>query len=726
MTAPTIFCNECGASNPLQATLCFACNNALQPFAASLLLQAQAAPTSAAVPTGKVRGPLAQSFLLHSRYSIVGQIGIGGFGAVYQAKDTLFSHRLVAIKEMNQDGLSSQELAEATAAFEHEALLLTGLTHPNLPRIHDHFSEQGRSYVVMDFIAGDTLEDYLGKYSQLLPVEMVLEIGIQLCTVLDYLHTHQPPIIFRDLKPANIMRTADNHVYLIDFGIARHFKPGKAKDTIPLGSKGYAAPEQYGKAQTTSQSDIYGLGATLHQLLTGDDPSLALFHFKPVPSSGSPIFAQLNVLLEQMVEMEMSKRPASMAMVKQELQRILAQVSAQKSSHVVKRRTFLRGCLSLVATCSAGFAIATFIVEKPNVIDMLLAHPFTGTTPAHSLSPATPAQARLLSKPLYTYHGHAGSVTAVSWSPHGQYIASAGTFDSSVQVWDANTGILVIVPDLAMYPAEKRLLSRESVPALFATNGQRVDALAWSSDNIHLAAALGNDTVDSWSIGTGDERLFRFGFPGNVNALAWSPGGSRIAAVSGNRAVEVRSAATGKFIFTYTDHTQTVLTLAWSPDGKHIASGAADGIVKVWDASRGQTSVTYRGHTAAINAVSWSPDSSQIASGGTDGTVQVWDAATGRSLFTYRGHAGAVNAVAWQVGARLLPGPEARIASGGDDHTVQVWSIGPASNQAWALQGEILMYRGHAGQVTSVTWSPEGQYIASGSGDGTVQIWRAV
>src|SRR5260370_25037574 len=153
-----------------------------------------------------------------------------------------------------------------------------------------------------------------------------------------------------------------------------------------------------------------------------------------------------------MVEMEMSKRPASMAIVKKELQRILAQQMAQKSSQVVKRRTFLRGCLSAVATCSAGIAIATFIVEKPNVIDMLLAHPFTGTTPAHSLSPSTPAQATLLSKPLYTYHGHAGSVTAVAWSPHGQYIASAGPLDSSVQVWDPNTRILVIVPYLAMYP----------------------------------------------------------------------------------------------------------------------------------------------------------------------------------------------------------------------------------------------------------------------------------
>src|SRR5207248_7304096 len=167
-----------------------------------------AVPTNTAVPASKGAGPLGPSYLLHSRYSIVSQVGTGGFGAVYQAKDTLFSHRLVAIKEMSQDGLSPQELAEAIAAFEREALLLTGLTHPNLPRIHDHFSEQGRSYVVMDFIAGDTLEDYLGKYSQLLPVEMVLEIGIQLCTVLDYLHTHQPPIIFRDLKPANIMRTA--------------------------------------------------------------------------------------------------------------------------------------------------------------------------------------------------------------------------------------------------------------------------------------------------------------------------------------------------------------------------------------------------------------------------------------------------------------------------------------------------------------------------------------
>src|SRR5229473_2443702 len=685
MTAPTTYCDECGASNPLQATSCFACHTALQPPAPSPLLPVHTA--NAAMLLRETRGGLLPpSYLLHSRYSIVSQIGTGGFGAVYQAQDTLFSHRLVAIKEMSQGGLSPRELAEATAAFEREALVLTNLTHPNLPRIHDHFSEHGRSYVVIDFIAGGTLEDSLDTSQRSFPVEVVLNIGLQLAEALDYLHSQQPPIIFRDLKPANIMRTADNHVYLIDFGIARHFKPGKAKDTIPLGSKGYAAPEQYGKAQTTPQSDIYGLGATLHQLLTGDDPSLNLFHFAPVRLYSSPISVQLNALLQQMLEMEMDKRPASMTVVKKELQRLLPPQTAQKPGPVVKRRTFVKGCLGVVATCSASIAIATFVVKNPNLVDLLFAHPFSGTTPVPSPSPPAPAQATILSKPLYTYRGHKGSVTAVAWSPHGQHIASISTLDGFVQVWDAPT---VFFPDPTPIVRDR-----------FAMNNRSVDALAWSPNGSRIAAALGKDTVDIWSIETGDPSTIPFSQPGNVNALAWSPNGSSIAAVSGNTAIQVRSATTGKLSLTYKGHIQIVLTLTWSPDGKYIASGGADG------------------------------------------TVQVWDAATGRLRFTYRGHAGGVNTVTWQRGTLLLPWYEAPIASGGADATVQVWSVGEADAvvqrwpvgragnaqypQAMALQGELLIYRGHSGPVTSVTWAPDGQRIASGSEDGTVQVWSAI
>ncbi len=746
MAAPDTYCHECGASNPLQATHCFACNNALQPPSLSPLVQVQSAPTNAAVPASSVRGPLVPSSLLHSRYTIVSQVGTGGFGAVYQAKDTLFSNRLVAIKEMNQDGLNPQELAEATAAFEREALLLADLTHPNLPRIHDHFTEHGRSYVVMDFITGYTLEDQLDKFILSFSVEATLEIGLQLCTVLDYLHTHQPPLIFRDLKPANIMRTVDNHVYLIDFGIARHFKPGKAKDTIPLGSKGYAAPEQYGKAQTTPQSDIYGLGATLHQLLTGDDPSLTPFNFKPVQIRNSPIAFQLNSLLKQMVEMEMSKRPASMAVVKQELQRLLARQTAQKlspsqmlSRAIVRRRSFVLGLVSVVAVCSSSSAITAFVFGKLNAAGTLSStHPLVGNTPI--ISPSTPAPSpantTLLSKPLYTYRGHRGSVTAVAWSPHGQYIASAGTLDSSVQVWDANTGDIILVSNVEIDPTDGRLPTRTIVPAHFATNNQRVDVLAWSANSKRIASALGNDTVRLWSIETGADILFRSSQPGNVNALAWSPDGSSIAAVSGDTSVQVRSVVTGGLFFTYTGHAQAVLALAWSPDEKYIASGGADGLVQVWNAATGYTHVTYYGHSAEVHAVAWSPDSQQIVSAGTDGIVQVWDAATGNTLFTYRGHSGGVYAVDWQPGPLPLPGHAPRIASGGADATVQVWSFGKAAytnypnysnyRQGMVLQGNVLMYRGHSGQVTSVTWSPDGRLIASGSEDGTVQVWRAM
>ena len=145
------------------------------------------------------------------------------------------------------------------------------------------------------------------------------------------------------------------------------------------------------------------------------------------------------------------------------------------------------------------------------------------------------------------------------------------------------------------------------------------------------------------------------------------------------------------------------------------------------NATTGYTQLTYRGHVNGVNAVAWSPDSRLIVSGGADGTVQVWDVSTGRTLLTYGGHVGGVNTVAWQPGSLLLPEHGSRVASGGDDATVQVWSFGKAGNtQEMALEGKILIYRGHTAQVTSVTWAPDGQRIASGSADGTVQIWRAM
>ena len=270
--------------------------------------------------------------LFRNRYFIMSKVGAGGFGLVYKARDIQNRDRLVAIKEVSLLGLHPQAMIEATTSFQREVSVLSQLDHPNLPRLYEYIQTPGHWYLVMDFIAGETLEEYQSKTPNgRLLLSEALDIGMQLCLVLDYLHSQQPPIVFRDLKPANIMRTPTGQLYLIDFGIARYFKPGQAKDTVALGSHGYAAPEQYGKAQTTPRADIYSLGAVLHQLLTARDPSEAPFRFQPLrPKSHSEpgslntgmvdvLVNKLETLITSMLAMDVNKRPPDVARVKQEL-----------------------------------------------------------------------------------------------------------------------------------------------------------------------------------------------------------------------------------------------------------------------------------------------------------------------------------------------------------------------------------------------------------------------
>lgn len=310
MISSTIFCDHCGGGNQAQATYCRFCGRALH--------------TGRAILYHAETGRLLSGVLLKQRYRIIAALGQGGMGAVYQAEDTLLGNRQVALKEMGQGGLSPQERHRAAEAFRQEAVMLARLNHPGLPSIFDHFEENGRWYLVMSFIEGETLDEYLGRaHGQHLPMSEVLQIGLGLCTILSYLHNQHPAIIFRDLKPANIMRTPDGNLYLIDFGIARHFKPGQTRDTAYYGSMGYAPPEQYGKAQTTPRSDIYSLGVILHQLTSGHDPATTPFRFPALSELVANAPVELAELVTRMLELDDEKRPASIAQVKQELQTLL-------------------------------------------------------------------------------------------------------------------------------------------------------------------------------------------------------------------------------------------------------------------------------------------------------------------------------------------------------------------------------------------------------------------
>lgn len=194
---------------------------------------------------------------------------------VYKVEDlTLQSYW--AMKE-TMDIFPNKDKSEIIDQFQKEARILANLSHPGLPRVIDYFKENGNHYLVEELIYGRPSIDLLEE-SPAFDELRILRWAIQICELLEFLHGHN--IIYRDLKPGNIMVDSEERVYLVDFGIARFFQGGKNRDTVIIGTPGFASPEHYGRGQTDRRSDIYGLGATMHYMLTGNDPAENPFHFE--------------------------------------------------------------------------------------------------------------------------------------------------------------------------------------------------------------------------------------------------------------------------------------------------------------------------------------------------------------------------------------------------------------------------------------------------------------
>jgi serine/threonine protein kinase, bacterial len=257
--------------------------------------------------------------VLNSRYEIVRRIGGGGMGAVYLAKDRNLGDAPRAVKEMVETHLDPAQHEKAIGDFKRESLLLTSLEHPSIPTIYDYFYDESlsRFYLVMKFISGGDLASRLrsapgGRIDE----KTVADWGMQAADVLEYLHSRPKPIIYRDLKPANLMIDGNSgRVMLIDFGIARWVKQ-EEKGVTAVGTMGYAPPELFG-GRVEPRSDVYSLGATLFHLLTGSDPQdnpLLIFDFQknPRPRQIAPsISSEMEQILMRSVEYKTEDRFAS-------------------------------------------------------------------------------------------------------------------------------------------------------------------------------------------------------------------------------------------------------------------------------------------------------------------------------------------------------------------------------------------------------------------------------
>src|SRR5271168_838010 len=254
-------------------------------------------------------GPLEAGTLLQARYKVERLLGGGGMGMVYLAHDQRLANRPCAIKEMVDHFIDQAQRIEANEYFAREADTLAQLKHQAIPAITDRFELANRHYLVMEYVEGRNLEEELAARGEPLPEGLVIDITRQLCDVLAYLHGLNPPVVYRDMKPSNVMLTEKGRVVLVDFGIARLFKAAR-KGTM-IGTLGFAPPEQY-QGIADPRSDIYSLGATLHYVVTGRDPEkFPPFSFPPVRELRPDVSSNLAGAIDRALAYEMDGRPAN-------------------------------------------------------------------------------------------------------------------------------------------------------------------------------------------------------------------------------------------------------------------------------------------------------------------------------------------------------------------------------------------------------------------------------
>ena len=630
-----------------------------------------------------------QPFLLRNKYRIIGLLGRGGFGIVYEAVDIQLK-RHYAIKVI----LSETDTSQQQVLTEAEIMAQYARRFEFMPEIYDIWHEGARTTLVMEFVEGATLGQILADQDVLPAAEVEQFLR---STLVNLGRLHAAEIIHRDLKPDNIKRTPDGRYMLLDFGIAK--QEGSTLAGAKAFSPAYASPEQMGGHPTDGRSDLYSLGATAYHLLTGFAPPSSIYRRAanlplPPPGASVPNLAPgLDRTIVALLELEPADRPADPAAALALLDAaeppsaqtaVIARRPAESAAQVVEktpvRESYRRERRLRPGWIGAGVVLLAVLVgagwwwlQRPP------SGPATADPP--SLAPLsaliTPANAGLVAELRRYGEGHASSV---AYDPQGSLLA-VGT-SLGIELWDtASWQRTTIITGFTRPPK----------------------ALAWSKDGV-LASANG-PLVSLWNRDGSQRGELRREGPSDIELLAWSPDGTLIAGAD-YAAVMIWNVASQ--IRSEFDAQEGITALAWHPYSEMVASAARDSTVKVWQLD-GTLVATISEHTDWIEGLAWNPDGNRLASASSDMQVGVWNLET-KAITFLSGHTSRVVVVAWSADGRTL-------ASGSRDGTIRLWQDG----------AEFKTLSGHSGSINGLQWS-QTQFdttntLLSTSQDGTARLW---
>lgn len=543
-------------------------------------------------PLDNADGTLPTGRVLENRYEVLGILGLGGMSAVYQSRDQRFPNvvKLCAIKEMKSHSLDPQMRIVAIQNFEREANILATLNHPSIPKVYDYFSEEARSYLVMEFIEGRDLEAIINDTPGFLPQEQVLDWALQICDVLIFLHEHTPPIIFRDMKPSNIMLDKHGRLRLIDFGIAKNFQPGQ-KGTM-IGTEGYSPPEQY-RGVADQRTDVYALGATMHHLLTKQDPRVEppfSFNERPIAAVNPSVSPELIQIIMRALEYEPDRRFGTALEMKRSL------VALRPAESATRYGAPMASLASSDVTPLWTFVCEDEIRSTPALDNGVL----YVTAYDHNLYALDAASGKFLWK--YATEG------GIAASPHvNSDRVLIGSDDRAVYCLNTQTGRIVW-----SCPTQGRVRSTPRVEFghvffgsddrfLYAVNFQN-GRIAWQLEtegSIRSSAAIGNDSI---FFGSEDGSLYCLDIRGSIR---WR----------------------------YRTKRGITSSPALNEDNKLVVFGSQDGTAYGLDMQSGWLVWRYRTDKAIISSPTIADNTVYI--GSSDGNLYALEVKTGKPIWKY-------------------------------------------------------------------------------------------